>query len=101
MKIRQTPKNLVYLSMTLKIVNRLQTYLTDQDKTPIDLRGEQLTIRFHLCKVNDVYDKLSLAAKIDCPVTDGLTPISLRRKKDVTCLQTGLIDHFFSIALVV
>ena len=33
MKIIQTPKNLVYLPMTLKIITRMQTYLTDQDVT--------------------------------------------------------------------
>ena len=51
MKIIQTPKNLVYLPVTLKTINRMQTYLTDQDGTPIDLRGEHLTIRFHLREV--------------------------------------------------
>lgn len=51
MKIIQTPKNLVYLPVTLRTINRMQTYLTDQDGRPIDLRGENLTIRFHLREV--------------------------------------------------
>lgn len=51
MKIIQTPKNLVYLPVTLKTINRMQTYLTDQDGSPIDLRGEYLTIRFHLREI--------------------------------------------------
>ena len=48
MKIIQTPKNLVYLTVTLRTDDRLQTYLTDQDSRPIDIRGEHLHIRFHL-----------------------------------------------------
>ena len=51
MKIIQTPKNLVYLPVTLRTIDRMQTYLTDQDARPIDLRGENLTIRFHLREV--------------------------------------------------
>lgn len=51
MKILQNPKNLVYLPVTLRTINRMQTYLTDQDGRPIDLRGEHLTIRFHLREV--------------------------------------------------
>lgn len=51
MKILQTPKNLVYLPVTLRTINRMETYLTDQRGHPIDLRGEHLTIRFHLREV--------------------------------------------------
>ena len=51
MKILQKPRNLVYLPVTSKTVNRMQTYLTDQDGRPIDLRGEHLTIRFHLREI--------------------------------------------------
>ena len=50
MKIIQTPKHLlvVYLLVILRTSNRMQTYLNDQDGRLIDLRGEHLTIRFHL-----------------------------------------------------
>ncbi|CAG2244339.1 unnamed protein product [Mytilus edulis] len=51
MKIIQTPKNLVYLPVILRTSNRMQTYLNDQDGRHIDLRGEHLTIRFHLREV--------------------------------------------------
>ena len=51
MKILQTPKNLLYLPVTLRTINRMETYLTDQLGNPIDLRGEHLTIRFHLREV--------------------------------------------------
>ena len=51
MKILQTPQNLVYLPVTLRTINRMETHLTDQNGTPIDLRGENLTIRFHLREV--------------------------------------------------
>ena len=50
-KIVQNPKNLVYLPVTLNTINRMETYLTDQDGRPIDLRGEKLTIRFHLREI--------------------------------------------------
>ena len=51
MKILQKPRNLVYLLVTSKTVNCMQTYLTDQDGRPIDLRGGHLTIRFHLREI--------------------------------------------------
>ena len=51
MKIIQTPKNLLDLPVTLRTIDRMQTYLTDQDGCPIDLRGEHLTIRFHLREI--------------------------------------------------
>ena len=51
MKILQNPQNLVYLPVTQKTISRMETSLTDQTGKPIDLRGEHLTIRFHLREV--------------------------------------------------
>ena len=50
-KIIQSPQNLVYLPVTLNTIHRMETYLTDQDGSPLDLRGEHLSIRFHLREV--------------------------------------------------
>ena len=47
-KIIETPKNLIYLPITVDTIYRLKTWLTDQDNQDIDLRGEVLTIRYHL-----------------------------------------------------
>ena len=46
-KIISAPKNLVYLPITLNTIYYMKTWLTDQDHRPLDLRGEELTIRFH------------------------------------------------------
>ena len=47
-KIIETPRNLVYLPVTLDTIHSLETTLTDQTGTLLNLRGELLTIRFHL-----------------------------------------------------
>ena len=47
-KIISTPKNLIYLPITVDTIYRLKTWLTDQDNQHLDLRGEVLTIRYHL-----------------------------------------------------
>ena len=46
-KIVQSPINLVYLPITVDTINRIKVWLTDQNHTPLDFRGEELTIRFH------------------------------------------------------
>ena len=48
MKIIQHPKNLIYLPVTMRTIYSMETHVTDQDGVPIDLRGEHLTVRFHL-----------------------------------------------------
>ena len=47
-KIIQTPINLVYLPITLDIIDRLGVSITDQDDHLLNLRNEKLTIRFHI-----------------------------------------------------
>ena len=47
-KIIESPVNLVYLPLTLDIIDRLTVSLTDQDNNPLNLRNEKLTIRFHI-----------------------------------------------------
>ena len=50
-KIVSTPKNLVYLPITVNTIYYMKVWLTDQDYNPLDLRGEELTIRFHLREI--------------------------------------------------
>lgn len=47
-KIIATPANLTYLPVTVDTIYHMKTWLTDQDRQPLNLRGEVLTIRFHL-----------------------------------------------------
>ena len=47
-KIVHRPKNLIYLQLTLDIISQMTVWLTDQNDTPLDLRGEELTITFHI-----------------------------------------------------
>jgi hypothetical protein len=49
--IIETPVNLVYLPVTLDTIHSLETSLTDQDGGLLNLRGEKLTMRFHIREV--------------------------------------------------
>ena len=50
-KIVESPINLVYLPITLDTIHSLETSITDQDGNQLNLRGETLTMRFHIRKV--------------------------------------------------
>ena len=47
-KILEAPHNLIYLPVTVDVISTLSVWLTDQHGKLLDLRGEELTIRFHL-----------------------------------------------------
>ena len=47
-KILEAPSNLIYLPVTVDVISTLPVWLTDQDGKVPDLRGEGLTICFHL-----------------------------------------------------
>ena len=47
-KILESPHNLIYLPVIVDVISTLSVWLTDQDGEKLDLRGEKLTIRFHL-----------------------------------------------------
>ena len=47
-KILETPHNLIYLPVTVDVISKLSVWLTDRHGEHLDLRGEKLTIRFHL-----------------------------------------------------
>ena len=50
-KIIETPVNLVYLPITLDSIYSMQTTLTDQNGNLLNLRGENITIRFHVREI--------------------------------------------------
>jgi len=50
-KIIEVPVNLVYLPLTLSTISTMETKLTDQNGTLINLRGEELSIRFQIREI--------------------------------------------------
>ena len=50
-KIIKTPANLVYLHITLNAIYNIETSLTDQNGQQLNLRGENVTIRFHVREI--------------------------------------------------
>ena len=47
-KIVENPKTVIYLPITLHVIHSIQITLEDQDGNQLDLRGEKITIRFHI-----------------------------------------------------
>jgi hypothetical protein len=47
-KINETPTNLIYLPIMLSTLSSMETKLTDQHGKLANLRGEELSIRFHV-----------------------------------------------------
>ena len=47
-KIIEVPVNLVYLPITVNTISSMETRLVDQNGKLINLRGEELSIRFHI-----------------------------------------------------
>ena len=47
-KIVDRPKNLIYLPLTLSVISQMTVWLTDQKDEALDIRGEELTITFHI-----------------------------------------------------
>jgi len=50
-KIIETPANLVYLLITLDAIYSIETSLTDQNGQLLNLRGENVTITFHVREI--------------------------------------------------
>ena len=46
-KIVENPRNLVYLPVILDKIHKIETVVTDQNGKQLNLRGENLTIRYH------------------------------------------------------
>ena len=47
-KIVCTPKNLIYVPITMDVISHMTCWLTDQSGKELDLRGEELTITFYM-----------------------------------------------------
>jgi len=47
-KIIVQPSVLIYLPISISVISRLTSWLTDQDNRILNLRGEELTIKYHL-----------------------------------------------------
>lgn len=47
-KIVTSPINLIYVPVTIDSITRMKVWLTDQNHNTLNLRGELLTLRFHL-----------------------------------------------------
>ena len=47
-KIVWTPRNLIYVPITLNVISHMTCWLTDQNGNELDLRGEELTITFYM-----------------------------------------------------
>ena len=47
-KIIENPHNLLYLPITADTIHSITIWLTDQNGSELNLRGENLSMRFHL-----------------------------------------------------
>ena len=50
-KIVESPRNLIYLPVILDTIYSMEVSITDQDDNQLNLRGETITMRFHIRKV--------------------------------------------------
>ena len=50
-KIIENPHNLLYLPITADTIYSITIWLTDQNKNELNLRGENLSMRFHLREI--------------------------------------------------
>ena len=50
-KIIENPHNLLYLPITSDTIHSITIWLTDQNENELNLRGENLSMRFHLREI--------------------------------------------------
>ena len=51
-KIVSQPLHLIYIPLTMSRISRMTCWVTDQDGNELDLRGEELTLTFHVRKAH-------------------------------------------------
>ena len=49
-KIISQPKHLIYLPLTMSFISSMTSWMTDQNQTPLNLQGEELTLTYHIRK---------------------------------------------------
>ena len=49
-KIVSQPKHLIYLPLTMTVITSMTSWMTDQNQKLLDLRGEELTLTYHIRK---------------------------------------------------
>ena len=49
-KIVIQPQHLIYVPLTMNFISSMTVWITDQDENLLDLRGQQLTLTFHIRK---------------------------------------------------
>lgn len=49
-KIVSQPKHLIYIPLTMDVITSMTSWVTDQNQKELDLRGEELTLTFHVRK---------------------------------------------------
>ena len=49
-KIVSEPRHLIYFPLTMNFIHSMTSWITDQNRREIDLRGEELTLTFHIRK---------------------------------------------------
>ena len=54
-KIIENPHNLLYLPITADTIHSITIWLTDQNGDELNLRGENLSMRFHLREILKKY----------------------------------------------
>ena len=49
-KIDSQPQHLIYVPLTMSVIPSMTAWVTDQNGKILDLRGEHLTLTFHIRK---------------------------------------------------
>ena len=49
-KIVTQPKHLIYVPLTMNVITSMTSWMTDQNQKTLDLRGEELTLTYHIRK---------------------------------------------------
>ena len=53
-KIIENPHNLLYLPITADTIHSIIIWLTDQNRNELNLRGDDLSMRFHLREIKKI-----------------------------------------------
>lgn len=63
-KIDERPNpSLIYYPLNTSKINSIRIWLTDQDNDPVDFRGEKITIKLHIRKVQNIKQEIKTAIK--------------------------------------